>query len=137
MKKENSMEKYKEMPELKSNMVIVLKDKRVMLITQPDKDGCYMYDLSFDIMHDVKLSSSAYFTTGELATRVVRVYGGFSEDPDVCFPLPDYDLYDIYANPEEVRDSLLLWERPPKVKEVTMSEVCEKFGCEVKIIKEN
>lgn len=57
----------------------------------------------------------------------------------------EFDIVKIYNrisnldNLEIIGALDLLWERPeiPEIKEVTMSEVEEKFGCKVKIINNN
>lgn len=61
----------------------------------------------------------------------------YNEDLTSELGLPEYDIMKVYDKVFSLdfnKDMLeLLWERK-EVKEVTMSEVEEKFGCKVKII---
>lgn len=50
-------------------------------------------------------------------------------------------VYDFVDNPRCALDLIvfdreLIWERPENAKEITMSDIEEKFGCKVKIVKE-
>lgn len=70
--------------------------------------------------------------------------GDFNEDLTMKGQKPksrDYDIVRVYK-PIYILDETInpnscdkVWERP-ETKEVTMSEVEEKFGCKVKIVKE-
>ena len=45
-----------------------------------------------------------------------------------------YHPYDFLNLGHERDKRKLLWQEEPEIKEVTMSEVEEKFGCKVKIV---
>ena len=55
--------------------------------------------------------------------KIIAVY----EYSDIHNILSDYHM------PSSLRDMTCLWRRPEVVKEVTMHEVEERFGCKVKI----
>lgn len=63
------------------------------------------------------------------------------EDNLLHFCDPKFDIMKIYKYANTIEQALksndlkLLWERS-EVKEVTIAEVEEKFGCKVKIVKE-
>lgn len=83
------------------------------------------------VIDDMLMGNSLY---GEL-----RCY----DDNLNCIGGGDIDEYDIVKvfnkidtfREKNSKDLTLFWERS-EVKEVTMSEVEEKFGCKVKIVKE-
>jgi len=66
--------------------------------------------------------------------------GSFTDDLKCIFDIAR-DIVKIFKN-DSPCDMLtgkcltLIWQREPEIKEVTMAEVEEKFGCPVKIIKE-
>lgn len=63
--------------------------------------------------------------------KIVKVYSsGFKSRVDCMVPLSLTNLS------ESLRTRRLLWERELEAKEVTMAEVEEKFGCKVKIKRE-
>lgn len=63
----------------------------------------------------------------------------YNEDLTTKLRLREYDIMKVYNKVFCIdlnKITLeLLWERP-EVKEVTMSEIEEKFGCKIKIVKE-
>lgn len=98
--------------DLRNRMVVVLRDGTTWLYV----DELLIGKSSWAVIHDYDDDLSRSF--GNKERDIMKVYN------DV------WALEDIYNTNRDV-----LWERS-EVKEVTMKEVCEKFGCEVKIISE-
>lgn len=97
--------------DLKSGMVVQFRDGAQCLVV----DQCFIsnrFHVPFDNVSD---NLDGRYTT---AKDIMRVYE------------PIFFLSDL----SEVSTRKILWERDES-KEVTMSEVEEKFGCKVKIVK--
>lgn len=117
---------------LKENMLVVMTYNRYYLITGDQGNGSYSaYHLIFDsTSNTVNLSSS--LSVSENDERIIRIHGKYSALLRKYIPMPPERILAITRMNHLCKD--LLWER--KVKEVTMREVCDKFGCEVKIVGE-
>ena len=98
--------------DLRNRMVVVLRDGTICLYVD-----------------DVLLSKKSWTSISEYDNNLCRFA---NKEKDIMKVYNDvWALEDI----EATNDRITLWERS-EVKEVTMKEVCEKFGCEVKIISE-
>ena len=82
------------------------------------------------VIGDVKLS--ALVRVGDLAERAVTVYAALPDSPALS---PGSIAMIAEDNPNECA-SRVIWQRKKKPLDVTMEEVCEQFGCEVRIVKE-
>ena len=79
-----------------------------------------------------EVSLSELVDVGDLAERAVAVYASNGPDlslaPDVIGRLAEGDAAEC--------DRRIVWQREEPPLEVTMEDVCKKFGCNVKIVKE-
>ena len=78
------------------------------------------------------VSLSELTGVGDLAERAVAVYAG--NGPDLA--LPPGAIVRIAENDSVACARRIVWQRENPPLEVTMEEVCKKFGCAVKIVKE-
>lgn len=112
----------KVMPKLETGMIVEVKshvhnDTRVGLVI----NNCIMYFINSDGFDKV-CDGRADFST----SYVSKIYSGFDS----------YSIYFItYLYKTGELSEFLIWEKED-ILEVTMEEVCEKFGCKVKIIDE-
>lgn len=110
------------MPKLETGMIVEVKshahnDTRVGLVI----NNSIMYFINSDGFDKV-CDGRADFST----SYVSKIYSGFDS----------YSIYFItYLYKTGELSEFLIWEKED-ILEVTMEEVCEKFGCKVKIIDE-
>lgn len=113
----------KVMPKLETGMIVEVKscvhnDTRVGLVI----NNSIMYIINSDGFDKV-CDGRADFST----SYVSKIYSGFDS----------YSIYFItYLYKSGDISKFLIWEKEDTL-EVTMEEVCEKFGCKVKIIDEH
>ena len=112
------MEKNFTKADLKDGMIVEYRNGRMRLVF-----GKKLYDTFYIIANELinyDETLCARFSSLGKAYDIVRVY----------------DKSNWYSGFENIQ-SKLLWERKEEseVKEVTMAEVEEKFGCKVKIVK--
>lgn len=112
----------KVMPKLETGMIVEVKnrahnDTRVGLVI----NNSIMYIINSDGFDKV-CDGRADFST----SYVSKIFSGFNSY-SICFITYLYKSGDI--------SKFLIWEKEDTL-EVTMEEVCEKFGCKVKIIDE-
>lgn len=111
------------MPEIKPGYVIEDTSGKLLLVVSPK------------IAYEFTRTVSGYLRLDVLTTnhwahsyKIVRIYG--CEDRGW---LTVADLKDIAY---DHNDRYVLWSRPDPVKEMTISELEEHFGCKVKIVKD-
>ena len=122
------------MPEIVPNMLIEDCTGDFYLIANFSEKGNCQYRIQFKkSTGNVVLAGTAEFTQQELRERTERIYAAIC--CGTACPLSQMKLAHIMAG-TPVGRGYLRWERSHKVKEVTMADVCEKFGCEVKIVKD-
>lgn len=130
--KEKTMNEF---PELKPMMLVECKNDRDIytyyLIAGKHGEAYTAYQLNISSTGDVDLLG--FYTVEDFPEQAVAVYATDREDPALS-------LGDIFRVAEKnnptVCERRLIWKRESQPMEVTMEEVCEKFGCAVKIVKE-
>jgi len=131
-KKEN--EEMNKFPELEPNMLVMCENGRgihdYFLITRKAGESYEAYRLDVMSTGDVILASRV--SVRDFPEQAIAVYAGGRANrtlsPEVIAMIADGDAKECAR--------WLIWERGQKPLEVTMEEVCEKFGQEVKIVKE-
>ena len=99
------------------------------LITAAEGLVCSAYKINVNtVTFNVELRSLV--TVTDLRERAVAVYSASGRALS-----PEYIVLIVTGDPV-ARRSYCLWKREEPPLEVTMSEVCKKFGREVKIVKE-
>lgn len=121
-----------DMPEIKANMLLELQGGAYLMIARVAVPGrvynAYRLKSSDE---EVRLVQCEALSLSDIEWGVRRIYGVVAGSDYA--PLNVYELRGILEH-GSLWASRLLWTRPA-VKEVTMTEVCEKFGCEVKIVE--
>jgi len=120
---------------LKPNMLIECCPEGIseyyLVTTVYDDVTCEAYKLNVnhsDLHTTVELA--ALINMHDLPSRVVAIYG--ISGGGALFPSA---IGLITAHNDEWIKRTLVWRKPANPLEVTMEEVCEKFGQEVKIVK--
>lgn len=116
--------------DLKTGMIVTTRDGR---------EWCVFKD--FECLHNETKCSNTIFVhskNNSTAWTVARHYNGMKNSllsyfdiVKVEIPCHPYSFLDFEYRKDERK---LLWQEEPEIKEVTMSEVEEKFGCKVKIV---
>lgn len=121
-------------PELKPMMLVECKDDRDIytyyLIAGKHGEAYTAYRLNISSTGDVDLSG--FYTVEDFPEQAVAVYATDWEDP----ALSPGSIFMIAENNSLECGRRVIWQREKKPLEVTMEEVCAKFGQEVKIVKE-
>lgn len=112
------------MPEIKSGYVVEDTFGRFLLVVSPKLGYEFTRTVNGDLRLDVLTDN--HWTHSD---KIVRIYG--CEDRGW---LTVADLKDIAY---DHNDRYVLWQRPDPVKEMTIAELEDHFGCKVKIVKEN
>ena len=120
--------------ELKPMMLLECKDDRDIytyyLIAGKHGEAYTAYRLNISSTGDVDLSG--FYTVEDFPEQAVAVYANDLEDP----ALSPGSIFMIAENNTIECARRLVWKREQKPLEVTMEEVCAKFGQEVKIVKD-
>lgn len=129
-------EKEKVFPSLIPNTVIELVNEERFLVVWETLSSVYTYRLKFDQFHSsVEFDNDVRFERPLESDVVCRVYGSRNIVDGIREPLRWSSLVAIFEGSEQY----LLWEKPehPAPVEMTMSELKEKLGYEVKIVEEH
>lgn len=122
-------------PELKPMMLVECKDDRDIytyyLVAGKHGEAYTAYRLNISSTGDVDLLG--FYTIEDFPEQAVAVYANALEDPALSMA----DIFMVARNNPTVCELRSIWRREQKPLEVTMEEVCAKFGQEVKIVKEH
>ena len=125
-----------EFPELKPGMLVECKNKRdiyeyFLVVDSIAWSDYEVYRLNITSDGDVSLSST--HIVRDFPEWAVAVYASRTGTP----ALSPATIARIADNDEKEIQRTLVWQRKKKKSlDVTMEEVCEQFGCEVRIVKE-
>lgn len=127
---EETLSKTSELPEIEPGMVLRLDTGYFLVVAVNGVDlTAYRVTSGKDPEFSIGFDSITFFRLPMDAARILSVYkaslGGF---------FGVHGLHHIYAQ-NALRDQWCIYDKAP-VKEVTMAEVCRKFGHAVKIVKE-
>lgn len=119
------------MPEIKSNMLLeFVGGVYLVVVNVPVRHVYNVYRLRLNDRGELCVYDYVTLSYSDIAVSVQRIYGVVAGSEYA--PLNMAELRGLLKG--EPWANRLIWERPA-VKEVTMAEVCEKFGCTVKIVK--
>lgn len=116
--------------DLKTGMIVITRDGNQFVVFIDVVDTCKGGDL-----HSVIVNDEDWLSLKNYDENLI-----YKNDA-----LPEFDIIEIYApsnlfgfmNIEYEKDERkLLWKREDNIKEVTIRDIEDKFGCKVKIVSE-
>jgi len=122
-----------DIPYLTPNLLLKFLDGSYVVIARVPVVNCVynVYNLRVNDRDELCVDGSKSLSHSDVSAGLHRIYGVSSGSEYA--PLSIFEIKGIMHG--EAWANRLIWERPP-VKEVTMDEVCAKFGRQVKIVKE-